>query len=170
MPSPLLASPAFQFRMGCSLSWGSPPNSISNSPNINQQSTLVVGNATNQIDRCIAVNFTVTSGTPYTFNVSTGLDPSGVAAGLVHVSGFIVINQSAVGGQDMTIGGGTHPVLGATPASSLYDAQANGGVACAWAPQPGWGPVVVSTNDTITITVAAGTSVPGQLLVLGRSA
>lgn len=169
MSSPTMNNPSFAAKLACNLNWGVAPNALSDNPQINQAANLIVGNAAGQVDRVIAQAITITSGTPVTINVGTALDPSGTAAAMVHVCGFILINSSTTTGQDMTIGGGTNPVWGATPASSLYDAQANGGIALGLAPNPGYH-VTASSADTFTIIVAAGTSVAGQIVILGRSA
>jgi len=78
---------------------------------------------------------------------------------------ILVENDGTTAGQDMTIGGGTHPIS----ATDSGTAQANGGVHLTFNPNPGYS-VVSGTSDTLTITVAAGTNVPGKITILGRSA
>lgn len=124
-----------------------------------------VGSTTGNVNAIIQSNLSITSGTPFTVNVASGLDPFGTAAGMVHVSTIIVENDSTTTGQDFTIGGGTHPVLG----SDSHLCQANGGVVFVCNPSPGYA-VTGSSADTLTITVAAGTSVAGKLTILGRTA
>jgi hypothetical protein len=85
--------------------------------------------------------------------------------GMLHVAAILVENDSTVAGQDMTIGGGTHPIS----ATDSGFAQANGGVHLMWNPNPGYA-VTGGTADTVTIAVAAGTNVPGKITILGRSA
>jgi hypothetical protein len=126
---------------------------------------LVAGSTSGSVNAVIEQNFTVTSGTPLTINVATGLDPFGNAAGMVHVSTVLVENDSTTAGQDFTIGGGTHPVLG----TDSYLCQANGGVVTVCNPAPGY-TVSSGSADTLTITVAAGTAVAGKLTIFGRTA
>lgn len=123
------------------------------------------GNAAGQVDRAYSFGGTITFGTPFTINLSTGLDPLGNTLGMVHVTSVLVENDSLTAGQVMTIGGGTHPVLG----SDQFTAQANGGIAFICNPNPGYS-VSGGSSDTLTITVAAGTAVPFKVTVLGRSA
>jgi len=84
---------------------------------------------------------------------------------MLHVCAILVENDSTTAGQDMTIGGGTHPVS----ATDSGTAQANGGVWLMWNPNPGYA-VSAGSADTITVTVAAGTNVAGKITILGRSA
>lgn len=162
--STILTNPILSIRATATLSSGTFPVLNSNL-NHTPSTPLSVGNAVGQVDIAVEKSFTVTSGTPFTYNVSTGLDPFGATAGMVHVSAVIVENDSTTGGQTMTIGGGTHSVLG----SDSYTAQPNGGVVAIVNPNPGY-VVAGGSTDTITISVASGTAVAGKLTILGRSA
>ena len=159
-----LSNPSVNAQVRCNLSSGAAPavvgSTVSQSPN----TTLTVGSTAGSVNACISEAIAITSGTPWTYNVSTGLDPLGNAAGMVHVNAIIVYNLSATAGQILTVGAGTDPVLG----SDSYTVQP-GGVAYVVNPSPGYS-VVGSSSDTLTITVAAGTSVPVQVTVLGRTA
>lgn len=157
--------PFVHMRATCVLTGGSIPAIIQSTVDHNPNTVVSVGSTAGKINACISQPFTITSGTPLTINVASGLDPLGNAAGMVHVSSVIVENDSVTGGQDFTIGGGTHPVLG----SDQYTSQANGGVACVFNPSPGY-TVSGGSADTLTITVGAGTAVPGKVTILGRTA
>jgi hypothetical protein len=134
---------------------------------INHQPNIAIGsgNSAGNVDRCFCEPFTVTAGTPLTVNVSSATDPMGNALGMLHVTSVLVENDSTTGGQDFTVGAGTHPVLGTDQGT----AQANGGVFCVVNPNPGYA-VVSGTSDTLQISVASGTNVPGKITILGRSA
>lgn len=81
------------------------------------------------------------------------------------MTSVLVENDSTTAGQDFTVGGGTHPVLGTDQGT----AQANGGAFFVFNPNPGYS-VVSGTSDTLQISVASGTSVPGKVTIFGRSA
>lgn len=75
-----------------------------------------VGNGANQADREYPFQGTVTAGTPFTINLSTGLNPfSGSAMGMVHATRIHVVHQGTTG--RITVGGGTHPVMGSDQAT-----------------------------------------------------
>lgn len=160
-----LSSPSVQATIRCQLQTGAAPAIVGSSVVQTPNTTLGVGSIAGSVNRCISEAATVTSGTPFTFNVSSGLDPLGTAAGFVHLVAIMVTNLSTVAGQDLTVGAGTDPVMGTD--SDLV--QANGGVLYKVNPNPGWA-VVGGTSDVLTITVAAGTAVPFQITLLGRSA
>jgi hypothetical protein len=147
------------------LSAGAPPAIVASQVNHSPAFALGAGNSAGNVDRCYSAPFQVSAGTPLTFNVSTALDPLQNAIGMLHVAAILVENNSTVAGQDMTIGGGTHPI--STADNGL--AQANGGVYLMWNPNPGYA-VTGGSADTVTITLASGTNVAGKITILGRSA
>jgi hypothetical protein len=134
---------------------------------VNHQPNTAIGagNSAGSVDRCFCEAFAVTAGTPLTVNVSTATDPIGNPLGMLHVTSVLVENDSTTAGQDFTVGAGTHPVLGTDQGT----AQANGGVFSVLNPNPGYS-VVSGTSDTLQISVASGTNVPGKITVFGRSA
>ena len=115
------------------------------------------------IDKIASVPFAVTSGTPFTFNLISGLDVYGNALGMAHLLGLVIENDSVTAAQIMVLGGGTHSALG----SDQITIQP-GGSAGVSNPNPGY-TVTSSSTDTLTITVASGTAVAGILTVWGRS-
>lgn len=160
-----LSNPSITINTRASLASGIAPAVLGCTVNQSPATSIGVGSTAGNVNVCFSEAFTVTSGTPITVNLLTGTDPFGTALGMVHVSHILVENASTTTGQDFTVGGGTHPVLG----TDLYLCQANGGVVCVVNPNPGYS-VVTSSSDTLQISVAAGTSVAGRITVLGRTA
>jgi len=133
------------------------------SPTIN----LVIGSSAGNVQKVAMIQGTVTSGTPYTFNVYSGDDVFGNVLNMAAVSRIVLVNQSVTSGQNLTLGGGTDPVMGSgcSIICGAGSATDQGTVAVS---NPAEFTVVASTSDTITITAAAGTNVPFTLLILGR--
>lgn len=160
-----LSNPIVSVQLKCQLTAGAAPAVIASQVNHQPNVSIGPGNTAGNVDRCFCEPFTVTAGTPLTVNVASATDPMGNALGIVHVTSVLVENDSTTAGQDFTVGGGTHPVLGTDQGT----AQANGGVFCVVNPSPGYS-VVSGTSDTLQISVAAGTNVPGKITIFGRSA
>jgi hypothetical protein len=164
MPT-VLSNPSISLSLKTQLTSGASPAVVASQVNHSPVFTPGAGNTPGNVDRCYAASFQVSAGTPLTVNLGTALDPLQNPIGLVHVSAILVENDSTTSGQDFTIGGGTHPIS----ATDSGTAQANGGVWMMWNPNPGY-TVATGSADTVTITVAAGTNVPGKITILGRSA
>jgi hypothetical protein len=163
--STILSNPNASVQLKCQLTAGAAPAVISSQVNHQPNISIGAGNSAGNVDRCFSESFTVTAGTPLTVNVSSATDPIGNALGMLHVTSVLVENDSTTAGQDFTVGAGTHPVLGTDQGT----AQANGGVFCVVNPSPGYS-VVSGTSDTLQVSVASGTNVPGKITVFGRSA
>ncbi|MGD0540591.1 MAG: hypothetical protein ABSB33_03635 [Tepidisphaeraceae bacterium] len=163
--STTLSNPQVSIQLKCQLTAGAAPavvtSQVSHQPNI----ALGAGNSAGNVDRCFSEPFTVSAGSPLTVNLSSAVDPLGNALAMVHVTSVLVENDSSTAGQDFTVGGGTHPVL----ETDQGTAQANGGAFLVTNPNPGYS-VVAAASDTLQISVASGTNVPGKLTILGRSA
>ncbi|MGA3066086.1 MAG: hypothetical protein ABSF29_04480 [Tepidisphaeraceae bacterium] len=160
-----LTNPSATAQIKCQLGAGAVPALVTSQVNHQPNVGLGAGNTTGSVDRCFSEPFNVTSGTPLTINLVTALDPLGTALGAVHVTSVLVENDSTTTGQNFTVGAGTNPVLGTDQGT----AQANGGVFFVINPNPGYS-VVSGTSDTLQISVAAGTNVPGKVTILARSA
>jgi hypothetical protein len=163
--STTLSNPQANVQLRCQLTTGAAPAVVASQVNHQPSIALGAGNTAGSVDRCFSESFTVSAGTPLTVNLSSATDPLGNAVGMVHVTSVLVENDSTTAGQDFTVGGGTHPVLGTDQGT----AQANGGEFLVTNPNPGYS-VVSGTSDTLQISVASGTNVPGKVTILGRSA
>jgi hypothetical protein len=163
--STILSNPIIGLQFKCQLTAGSAPAVVTSQVNHQPNTTIGAGNSAGNVDLCFCEPFTVSAGTPLTVNVSAATDPIGNVLGMLHVTSVLVENDSTTAGQDFTVGGGTNPVLGTDQGT----AQANGGVFSVVNPDPGYA-VVSGTSDTLQISVAAGTNVPGKITILGRSA
>jgi hypothetical protein len=160
-----LSNPIISVQLKCQLTGGAAPAVVTSLVNHQPNVALGSGNSAGNVDQCLSEPFTVSAGSPLTINLSSATDPLGGALAFAHVSGVLVENDSTTAGQDFTVGGGTHPVLGTDQGT----AQANGGAFFVINPNPGYS-VVSGTSDTLQISVASGTNVPGKITVLGRSA
>jgi hypothetical protein len=164
MPT-VLSNPSLSITLKAQLTSGSSPAVVASQVSHSPSGAISAGNSAGSTDRCYSTSFQVTAGTPLTINLTTAFDPMQNAIGMVHVCGILLENDSTTTGQDMTIGGGTHPLS----ASDSGLAQAKGGIYLMWNPNPGY-TVTSGSADTVTITVASGTNVPGKITIFGRSA
>jgi hypothetical protein len=163
--STTLSNPTATVQLKCQLTGGAAPAPVTSQVNHQPNVVLGPGNSAGNVDGCFSEPFTVSAGTPLTISMTALNDPLGNPITFVHVTSVLMENDSTTAGQNFTVGGGTHPVLGTDQGS----AQANGGAFLVFNPNPGYS-VVSGTSDTLQITVAAGTSVSGKLTILGRSA
>lgn len=67
------------------------------------------GSGANQVDRAYAYTGSVTAGTPFTINLSSGSDQLANALGMVHATRVHVLHQGTTG--KLAVGAGTHPVM-----------------------------------------------------------
>jgi hypothetical protein len=124
---------------------------------------IAFGTAVGQVNLCATVDFTVTSGTPYTLDLTALTDAGGSAITFGHLTHLQLENMSVTTGQDFTLGGGTNGVFTAAP----NVIAANGGLWFLANPSPGV--LVDSTHKIISISVAVGTGVSGRLTLFGRT-
>ncbi|HEX4056230.1 MAG TPA: hypothetical protein VHX86_18370 [Tepidisphaeraceae bacterium] len=160
-----LSNPQPSVQLKCQLTAGAAPAVVSSQVNHQPVVTLGAGNSAGNVDGCFSEPFTVSAGTPLTITLPSATDPLGNVLAMVHVTSVLVENDSTTSGQDFTVGGGTHPVLGTDQGT----AQANGGTFFVINPNPGYS-VVAGTSDTLQISAASGVNVPGKVTILGRSA
>lgn len=71
--------------------------------------TRTVGSATQKADKAYAITSSVTAGTPFTINLSSGNDQFGNALGMAHVVRVHCLHQGTFG--KLAVGAGTHPVM-----------------------------------------------------------
>jgi hypothetical protein len=162
-----LTQPILSLRASASVAQGSQPAmeiaTITQTPT--GITALMGGSGAGHVNTCISEAATITTGTPCTMNVVSGLDPLGNAAGMFRVTCVVVENNSVTTGQIITVGAGTHPVLG----SDQFIVQPNGGTGCVCNPNPGY-LVTGGSADVVTLTVAAGTAVPFKITIFGNNA
>lgn len=133
--------------------------------NQNVSQALAVGNAAGQANKAYQAALTVTSGTPLVVDLASLTDANGATITFAHVTTVIITNGSTTTGQDLTIGAGTNPLS----VNITGVASANGGFMISHNPAVGY-VYNSSTAHTIQIVVAAGTSVPLTITILGRDA
>ena len=125
----------------------------------------------NTYQNCYAASLTVTAGTPVLVNLTNGSsikNPDGSFAVFGDIVALGLLNNSATTGQFMTIGGGTNDVTSIWGASGT-EIIMPGGMMVKTAPKNGNAFVVTATTACVLqIVVAAGTSVPFDLFVLGH--
>ena len=133
-------------------------------PAVQAAISAALGSTAGNCNARFAMALSIANGTPYTINLLSGSDQYGNTIAMVHACFFYVVNLSTTTAQILTVGGGTHPVMGSDQAT-VYP---NGGHWYTGQPNPGFS-VVTSSSDTLTITNASGTC-PANLIVLGRTA
>ena len=163
-----LSSPVWTLNVSGVLTYGSSPAVLTAALNAKPTITILAGNTgPGYCDLTLTAALSITYGTPYVLDVYTGVDALGNSAVMQHVSGIVVINQSTTSGQNMVVGAGTHPLMGSDVWTILPGNSTSGPNAyAAWCPE--W-TVTSGSADKITITLASGTAVAGQIFVFGRS-
>lgn len=156
-----LTVPKAQAKITATLTGGQAPATGQWAVNHSVLNAPDVGSSAGQSNKVHSLNYLVSNGTPLTIDLTSTVDPSGAAIAFSFVNAILVSNDSVAAGQDLTVGGGSNPIVPASPA-----VQPNGGAYYVSAPNPGI--TVDSTHKILQITVAAGTNVPIQVTVLGR--
>lgn len=132
-------------------------------PAVQQAVSLAIGSTAGSVNARFSATLAIVSGSAYTINLLTGTDQYGNTIAMVHASLVYVVNNSTTTAQILTVGAGTHPVLG----SDQFTVQPNGGCGFLLNPNPGYS-IVTSSSDTLQITNASGTC-SVSLVVLGRT-
>lgn len=164
-----LVKPQVAFVMSATLTGSNGPSA--GSVAINDQSTqeIAVGSGAGSADKEYSAAFVVTTGSPLVLDVTNLLDLLGGTINMLHVLAVKITNSSKTPGQDMTVGGGSNPLFAAFPITLKANAGASDVDFLGFhSPNPG-----IATSGSIKniqISVAAGTSVPGNITILGRSA
>lgn len=161
--SDTMTNPQVSLQISASLTGGAAPATASSAVAHTIANALTSGSGAGQVNKTYSSAFTVTSGSPLVLDLTTGLvDPLGNALVFSEVSAILISNDSTTAGQDFTIGGGTNPLFASAP----NIVAANGG---AWMILNPTAQITVdSTHKTVQISVAAGTSVPGKITVIGH--
>jgi hypothetical protein len=160
--STTLSSPAISSSITAGLASGLLSGTVTHEP---AQQTPAVGTNAGNVNLAYSADFTVSSGSPLTLDLSSIADAAGNTAVFGHVTHWLVENRSTNAAELMTLGGGSNPLI---PARSGADViQANGGYDLKASPNPGI--VRDATHKTFQIAVASGTAVPGRLTILGRT-
>jgi hypothetical protein len=122
-----------------------------------------VGTNAGNVNLIYSADFTVTSGSPLSLDLSSIADAAGNVVTFGHITHFLAENRSTNTAEIMSLFGGTNGVFTADP----KPLQANGGLSFMANPNPGV--TIDGTHKIVTVTVAAGTSVPGRLTIIGRT-
>lgn len=131
----------------------------------------LTGTAIDTADRIYMKRDTVSSGSPKTYDLAGSLtDILGNAITMVKVNAIIVVNNSVTAGEILTIGSGSNPLLNWIIATGDgVKAGPNGAILCVDPSVAGYG-VTAATGDVLQVSIAAGTAVSFDLIVVGRSA
>jgi hypothetical protein len=156
--STIMTNPSVSIMTSCLLQMGSSPVHYS-SVNQYPQIYLSAGSSNGQVDKCYSAPFTVTNGTPLTINLSTGCDPFGNTLFMNYITHLLIENDATTTGHDMTLWGGSNPVL---PSDSVSIHSLGG--CYAWTSPVGY---PITSNINVQITIAAGTA-SGKITILGR--
>jgi hypothetical protein len=145
------------------LSDGLSPPVVTASINHTVNPSLPVGSSSGSVDIEYHTPVTVSSGSPLVLDLTNLTDPLGNAITFAVVTAILLTNDSTTTTNDLSLGGGTHPLIATCP----LPAQASGGAVAFLAPAAGLTVSSGSTNN-LQISAAAGSAVPGKLTILGR--
>jgi hypothetical protein len=159
--STTLSSPAISASITAGLASGLLSGTVTHEP---AQQTPAVGTNAGNVNLLYSADFTVSSGSPLTLDLSSIADAAGNTAIFGHVTCWLVENRSTNAAELMTLGGGSNALIPARTGADVI--QANGGFDLMAAPT---GIVRDATHKTFQIAVASGTAVPGRLTILGRT-
>lgn len=133
-------------------------------------SSLTKGSGANQFNAAYLADRTVSNGTPDTIDLNAGTikEPDGVTAvSLTDIILLAILNRSTTAGQNLQVGGGTNDIttiLGASGVITIFP----GGLLLLTNPNASGYGITASTADILDINVAAGTSVPYSIAILGH--
>src|SRR3954468_1095228 len=101
-----VTSPQISMSMQANLDAGAAPAPVKVNVQHQVAELPVVGSGAGQVNKVYSAPFTVTSGAPFTLDLTAAPDPAGGAAmNFTQVHGWLLENQSTTAGQDMTPGG-----------------------------------------------------------------
>lgn len=159
----ILQNPKVTLAITGAIGDGASPPVVNASINHTVSLSLPVGTSAGDVNIEYYRPIAVSVGTPLVLDLTNLTDPLGNSISMSVVTAILLSNESTTTGQDLTLGGGTHPLFAAMP----VPAQAGGGAVGVLAPASGFA-VVSGTSNTLQVTAAAGSGVPGRLTILGR--
>jgi hypothetical protein len=125
----------------------------------------------NTADKVFAKSDTVSSGSPKTYDVSGGItDAFGNSLTLAKVTAIAVFNNSTTVGEILSIGAGSNPLLNWVIATGDGVKVGPGGFFAIADPSLAAFGVTAGTGDVLQVAVAAGTNVPFDIVIVGRTA
>lgn len=158
-----VGSPTTGFNISAVLTGGAAPAPVTSNVNESLNESLTVGAAAFNVNCVYSAPFTVTNGTPKTWDLTSITDALGNALVFTNVTAIAVKNLSVTSGQDMTLGGAiSNSILTAFPVVMAAQPQLSGLALC------GIELTVDGTHKILELTVAAGTAVAGQITIFGR--
>lgn len=121
-----------------------------------------VGNAAGQLEFAVARNVTIATGVPLDIDLTAVADAAGNVVAFAKLCGWLLLNDSAVAGENLVIGGGANPIIAAAgptarPLGASMETMTLNGI------------VVDATHKTFRVAAAAGAAVNGRLVLFGRS-
>lgn len=142
---------------------------ISNNIGVNLQTalTLSAGSGAAQANSIYASpsTLTVSTGTPTVVDLASVTDPDGTSITWSDILAIAIVNLSTTAGQDITVGGGTNPVVSLFTGNLIIKSGGFAIIACAQATGYAFNS---STAHTLEFQVSAGTSVPFGIIVIGH--
>lgn len=160
-----LSTPQIGMGITAQLTGTSGPSS--NTSNVQDISTATptVGSAAGNVNKIYSAAVTIAaSGSPASLDLTSLLDPQGSAITFATVYAIKVTNTSTVAGQDVTVGGGTTPIV-ANVSDPLYAGTDPG---CFLQKYGSVEKTVDSTHKLLAITIAAGTNVIVNVTIIGK--
>jgi hypothetical protein len=129
------------------------------------------GTGVDTADRIYMKKDTVATGTPKTYDIAGGLtDILGNTITMAKVNAIIVVNNSVTAGEILTVGAGSNPLLNWVIATGDGVKAGPGGAVVCLDPSLAGYAVTGGTGDVLQISVAAGATVPIDVIIIGRSA
>lgn len=139
--------------------------------NLSKALNWASGTVINTADRVYMKRHSIATGTPLALDLSGALtDLLGNTITMAKVTGIIVINNSLVVGEILSIGAGSNPLLNWIGATGDLVKVGPGGFHCQVDPSLAAYAVTGGTGDVLTIAAAAGAAVSVDVVIFGRSA
>jgi hypothetical protein len=158
-----LLNPRISLAITGAISDGLTPPVVTGSINHTVNPSLPVGTSSGSVNLEYHASIAVSSGSPLVLDLTNLTDPLGQPITFAVVNAILLTNDSTTATNDLSLGGGTHPLIATCP----LVAQATGGAVAFLAPAVGM-PVTSGSTNNLQIAAAAGSAVPGRLTILGR--
>lgn len=126
--------------------------------------------AAQQADRIYMKRHLISTGTPLALDLAGALtDILGNTITMSKVTGIIVVNNSSTVGEIMTVGAGSNPLLNWIIATGDGNKAGPGGAVVVIDESLAAYAVTGGTGDVLQISLAAGTNVSVDVIIIGRS-
>ncbi|HEX8323477.1 MAG TPA: hypothetical protein VF595_06135 [Tepidisphaeraceae bacterium] len=158
----VLTQPKFACGLATGVTAGPAHRRFSTPLSDNVGGVFEVGSGADQVSRDYYIPLTIMSGVPTVIDLTALVNEENAAFGFTTIEALKITNLSKQPGEDVTVGGGTNPVIAAQ--QPLKAVARDGGTTLYLIT-----PITVDgTHKLLQITAAAGTAVAAVLTILGR--